>query len=190
MGDPKRRRKIYNSPGHPYQKPRLESELIVVGRYGLRNKKELWKARTQLGNYRAQARALLAMEEEEREAREKLLNDKLVRLGIIEEGTPSDEILGLEVEVILKRRLQTMVLEKGLAGTVHQSRQLIAHRHIAINGRIITSPSYIVPVSEENSISYAPHSPYADEEHPMKNSLSKQVGLVEIPEKRSKYERR
>lgn len=190
MGDPKKSRKIYHSPGHPYQKPRLESELVLVGRYGLRNKKELWKAGTQLGKYRAQARSLLALEREERETQEKNLIDKLVRLGIIQEGTLSDDILGLEVEVILKRRLQTVVLEKGLAGSVHQARQLIAHRHIAIGGRVITSPSYIVPVKEEESISYAPHSPFLDEDHPLKTSLSRQAGLVEIPERRNKFERR
>ena len=190
MGDPKRSRKRYNSPGHPYQKPRLESELVFVGRYGLRNKRELWRARTQLAKYRAQARSLLALDQEERDEREKVLIDKLVRLGIVQEGTPSDDILALEVEVILKRRLQTMVLERGFAGTIHQARQLITHRHISINNRIMTSPGYIVPVKEEDIIAYAAGSPFVDEGHPMKTSLGKQVGLVEIPERRNKYERR
>lgn len=190
MGDPKRSRKRYKSPGHPYQKPRLESELVFVGRYGLRNKRELWRARTQLGQYRAQARSFLALEQEERDEREKILIDKLVRLGIIEEGTPSDDILGLEVEVILKRRLQTMVLERGFAGTIHQARQLITHRHISVKDRIMTSPGYIVPIKEEDVISYAPGSPFIEEDHPMKASLGKESGLVVIPERRSKYERR
>ena len=75
MGDPRRRRKKYNSPGHPYQKPRLESELVLVGRYGLRNKRELWKARTRMGNYRAQARSILALEAEEREEAEEELEE-------------------------------------------------------------------------------------------------------------------
>ena len=62
MGDPSRNRKKFNSPGHPYQRTRLESELVLVGKYGLRNKRELWRARTKLGNYRAQARSLLALD--------------------------------------------------------------------------------------------------------------------------------
>ncbi|MCY3411444.1 MAG: 30S ribosomal protein S4 [Candidatus Heimdallarchaeota archaeon] len=190
MGDPRKGRKQWHSPGHPYQKPRLETELVTVGRYGLRNKRELWKARTQLGKYRAQARALLALEAEERAEREQILLGKLTRLGIVTEGTPSDEILALEVEVILKRRLQTLVLEKGFAGTIHQARQLIAHRHIAINGRILTSPGYMVPVNEEDSISYSENSPFIAEDHPMKQSLSRDVGLIELPERRPKYERR
>ena len=115
MGDPRKRRKQYNSPGHPYQKPRIEAELVLVGRYGLRNKRELWKARTLMGKFRAQARSILALQEEEREVQENLLISKLSRLGIVQEGTTSDEILGMEVEAILKRRLQTLVVENGLA---------------------------------------------------------------------------
>jgi small subunit ribosomal protein S4 len=190
MGDPKKRKKRYNSPGHPYQKPRLESELLIVGKYGLRNKKELWKARTQLGNYRAQARSFLALADDERFEHESILINKLVRLGIIEDGTPSDEILGLGVDVILKRRLQTLVVEKGLAGTIHQARQLIAHRHIAINEKIITAPGYLVPVSKENQIGYAPTSPFNEEGHPMKISLSRGAGLIDITERRITNERR
>jgi len=185
MGDPRRRRKKYNSPGHPYQETRLESELVLVGKYGLRNKKELWKARTRMGNYRAQAREILALEAEERDEREGILITKLARLGIVEEGTTSDEVLGMEVEAILSRRLQTLVLETGHASTIHQARQLIAHRHIAIGGRVITSPSYLVPLQEEDQIGYAPNSPfYNNPDHPtVKESLSREATLVEIPKK-------
>lgn len=183
MGDPRKRRKKYHSPGHPYQKPRLESELIIMGKYGLRNKREIWKARTQLGGYRSNARSLLALEEEEREAKEQILIGKLQRLGIVKEGASSDDVLSLEVEAVLSRRLQTRVLESGLSGTIHQARQLIAHRHIAINGRIITSPGYIVPVSEDDKIAYSNFSPFNDESHALKESLSRGVGIVEIPKK-------
>ena len=181
MGDPRRRRKNYNSPGHPYQKPRIESELVLVGRYGLRNKRELWKAFTRMGSLRAQARSILALEAEERAEQEAILIDKLVRLGIVEEGTTSDEVLGMEVEAILNRRLQTQVLEQGLASTIHQARQLIAHRHIAINGRILTSPSYLVPIREENQIGYAPTSPFFENHPTVKDSMSRDLGLVELP---------
>ncbi len=183
MGDPKRLRKKYHSPGHPYEEARLTSELVIVGRYGLRNKRELWRARTKLGRYRALARSLLALDPEERERKERILVGKLVKLGIISEGATSDDILGLEVEAFLKRRLQTIVLEKGLAGTIHQARQLIVHRHIALNNQIITAPGYIVPKSEEDNISYAPSSPFNDPNHPLKQSLSRETGLVEIPKK-------
>jgi len=190
MGDPRRNRKKFSSPGHPYQQARLESELIIVGKYGLRNKRELWRARTKIGNYRSQARSLLALETEERYAKEKLLITKLQKLGIISEGTETDDILGLDIEQYLKRRLQTLVLEKGFAGTIHQARQLITHRHIAINGRVMTSPGYIVPVKLEDSISYSVSSPFNQDDHPMKGSLSRESSIVEIPEEKKVVRRR
>jgi len=189
MGDPRKGKKKFNSPGHPYQKARLESELILVGKYGLRNKKELWKARTQLGNYRSQARSLLGLELEERVTREKVLIDKLRRLGLISVETETDDILGLEVETVLRRRLQTLVLEKGMSGTIHQARQLIAHRHIAVDGRVMTAPGYIVPVDFEDKISYSASSPFNDESHSMNASLSRESTIVEIPEKKVMYRR-
>ena len=76
MGDPGKNRKKFNSPGHPYQKARLENELIIIGKYGLRNKRELWRARTKLANYRSQARSLLGLELDIRVEREKLLINK------------------------------------------------------------------------------------------------------------------
>lgn len=189
MGDPGKRRKQYKSPGHPYQKARLENELILVGKYGLRNKKELWKTRTQLGNYRSQARSLLGLELEERVVKEKLLIDKLSKLGFIAVETETDDILGLEVETVLRRRLQTLVLEKGLAGTIYQARQLITHRHIAVDGRVMTTPGYIVPVTLEENIAYASGSPFNDESHSMNASLSRESTIIEIPEKKVSFRR-
>lgn len=190
MGDPRKKRKQYTSPGHPYEKARLESELILVGKYGLRNKRELWRARTKLANFRAQTRSLLALEEEEREDKEKILNDKLTKLGIIAVNTETDEILGLDVERILKRRLQTRVFERGLAGTFHQARQIIAHRHITVNGRVMTSPGYLVPIALEDTVEYAKGSPFADETHAMASSLHRESSIVEITVEKDDRRRR
>ncbi|MCQ4335807.1 MAG: 30S ribosomal protein S4, partial [Sulfolobales archaeon] len=57
-------------------------------------------------------------------------------------------------------RLQTIVFKKGLARTIHQARQLIVHGHIAIGGRRVTSPGYIVKKSEEDLIDFYPTSPF------------------------------
>jgi len=167
MGDPKRRRKTYNTPGHPYEANRLEAELVTVGKYGLRNKRELWKARTQLGSYRQQARSLLAHEPEERERLGKLLVNKLTRLGILAEGSTTDDVLALQVEDILGRRLQTRVFELGFANTIHQARQMIVHRHILFGEHAINVPSFLVPVKDEEKISIAKNSPFARADHPM-----------------------
>ncbi len=167
MGDPKRSRKKYTTPGHPYQKARLESELVLMGKYGLRNKREIWRARTKLGTYRKQARELLALEPEEREIRGKVILDKLIKLGILSEGATTDDILALDVEDFLKRRLQTRVYELGFAKTIYQARQLITHRHIMYDGHIINVPGFLVPKHMEKTIQYAPHSPFNDPNHPM-----------------------
>lgn len=184
MGDPKKSRKKYTTPGHPYEQARLESELVIVGKFGLRNKRELWNARTQLGAYRKQARALLALDPEEKERKEKILLSKLLRLGILKkEDATTDDILALEVEAILSRRLQTRVYELGLANSVHHARQLITHRHILFGDHIMNVPGFLVPIAEEHKIAYASNSPYNDPSHPMLQRIKAEQD-VNVPTKK------
>lgn len=139
----------------------MQKEIELVGRYGLRNKRELWKAETFVRVFRHKARAVLSLPEEARQKALKSIFDKLSRLGLVS-GEPSiDAVLGLSVEQVLERRLQTLVYRRGLAKTIHQARQMIVHGHIAIGGRRVTSPGYLVPVDEEPLIGYAPGSPFA-----------------------------
>ncbi len=168
MGDPKKPRKKYETPSHPYRMDRLQSELDLVGRYGLRNKREVWRAKSILGRWRAQARSMLALDEEERAIKERVLINKMARYGLLPESSTFEAVLSLEVEDVLKRRLQTLVYEKGLARTPHQARQMIVHRHIMVGDHIVTSPSYLVPTEEEDTIRYAPKSPFNREDHPMR----------------------
>ena len=167
LGDPRRLRKKIEGPRHPFNKTRIEEEMKYLGQYGLRNKKEIWKAQTILRNYRARARASLALPEHQAERERLILVKKLFHMGIMptEDGL-IDEILSLSIEQFLKRRLQSIVHELGLAGSPWQARQMITHGHIAIEGRKITSPSYHVVRGEEELISYAPSSPYNDSAHP------------------------
>jgi small subunit ribosomal protein S4 len=161
MGDPKKPRRKWESPGHPWIKPRLQREMELLGKYGLRNKRELWIAETMLRRVKHLARSLLALPEEEREKRLQSLVTRLYNLGILQtlNATVSD-ILNLSVEAILERRLQTIVWKKGLAKTLHQARQMIVHGHIAIRSRRVTSPNHIVSREEENYVSLYPTSPY------------------------------
>jgi len=46
MGKPKFSRKKYETPSHPWQEDRIKAENELVKKYGLKNKKEVWKART------------------------------------------------------------------------------------------------------------------------------------------------
>ncbi|MBS7645629.1 MAG: 30S ribosomal protein S4 [Candidatus Bathyarchaeia archaeon] len=166
MGDPKRRRKKYEGPRHPWQLDQLEAELRLVGEYGLRNKRELWRLKTMLSKIRGIARALLGMAEEERRERQAEYLGMLVKLGLLREGATIDDVLDLDVKDLLERRLQTIVYRRGLAKTIHQARQMVAHGHILVGERRVTVPGYLVKRDEESSISYAPGSPFNEPEHP------------------------
>ncbi len=162
MGDPRKPRKKWMGPRHPWIKERLIQELELVGRYGLKNKKELWIAATIARRFRHQARSLLGLPEDVRREREEALLKRLYRMGLVDENARLDDVLGLTAEHVLERRLQTIVWKKGLARTIHQARQLIVHGHIAIAGRRVTSPGYLVSRDEEDKIDYAPGSPFKE----------------------------
>lgn len=160
IGDPRRLKKKFRKPKHPYNKERILEELEFLGKYGLRNKREFWKMRTMIGNWRKLARESRTLSQEQAiEAQQELLK-KLNRLGILAPEAEFEDILLLTVEDILKRRLQTLVFEKGLATTVYEARQKIVHKHIAIGEKLINSPSYIVKRDEEDLIRFAASSPF------------------------------
>lgn len=167
MGDPKRHRKKYVTPRKPWDKVRLEREAQLVIKYGLRNKRELWRFENILRKYRRVARDLLSKvnlpgrEGEIARAKANAVIKRLYRMGILEENATLDDILNLTVEDFLERRLQTIVYRQGLARTIKQARQLITHGHIAVDGRRVTSPSYIVERDEETKIGFYPNSPFA-----------------------------
>jgi small subunit ribosomal protein S4 len=159
MGDPKKSRRTWEGPRHPWRKEVLIEESRLLGLYGLRNKRELWKAMSIIRYYRHRARALLAAPSEIREREERALIERLIKLGLLKEGAKLDNILDLRVDDLLERRLQTVVYRKGLARTIYEARQLIIHGHIAIKGRRIRSPGYLVTVDEEPYVDYYPYSP-------------------------------
>lgn len=147
-------RKQYERPKKRWSAQRIEAEKEVTGVYGLKNKREIRRAETLVRNKRANARNLLALEAEERGRKEKSLLESLIRLGVLR-GTPSlDDVLTLSTNDLLERRLQTIVMRKGLALTSKQARQLITHGHIAVNGKRVSSPGYLVKKSEETMVTY------------------------------------
>ena len=172
MGDPKKQRRKFDTPRFPWQTDALETELKLLGQYGLRNKREIWRHKTLLSKYRGIGRSLLGMSIEERRIQEKQLLDRLHRLGILPDEAALDDVLDLALEDILERRLQTLVFQKGLAKSIQQARQLITHGHIAIQGRRVSTPSYLVLKDEETKITYTPKSPLANPDHPLQSSIS------------------
>jgi small subunit ribosomal protein S4 len=147
----KRQKKKYEKPFRPWDRTRIEAEKKIKQNYGLRRKKEIWRAESILRNYRRQARNLAAKKDKEKE---KILLDKLVKIGLLNTGADLDDVLALNVEKLLERRLQTLTFKKGIARTPKQARQLIVHGHVAIDGRRVRWPGVIVPVSEEGKIKF------------------------------------
>ncbi len=171
MGDPKRQRKKYETPRFPWRTDVLQAELKLLGQYGLRNKRELWRHRTMISKFRGIARSLLGMPTEQRKKLETELLNKLHRLGILSEKVALDDVLDLSIEDLLERRLQTIVFRKGMSKSIYQARQLITHRHVTIGGRKVCSPSYLVLRDEEALIAYAPTSPLSNSKHPLRASV-------------------
>lgn len=152
MGDPRKQRKSYDTPSHPWRKDRIEKEKELVRKYGLKNKRDVWKAGSRLRQIRGIARSLLGSHGEQARKEEVQLMTKLQKLGLLRGEADLDSVLGLTIEDILERRLQSLVHRKGLARSPKQARQLVVHGHIRVGGRRITSPSYLVPVEQEETI--------------------------------------
>ncbi len=154
MGDPKKGKKKYSKPRKSFQKERMMKEKTIKESYGLKNKKEFYRAESIIRAKRATARKLLALDLEKRLKKEKELLDSLKKIGILNDKPALDDVLTLTPEALLERRLQTIVWRKGLANTTKQARQFITHGHIAIKGNKVNIPSYLVNAEEEKSIAY------------------------------------
>jgi small subunit ribosomal protein S4 len=172
MGDPRSQKKKYVSPKRPFDTDRFEQELQLVGTYGLRNKKELWMHKTELSNYRRQARQLLALPPSERAQLEKELIEKLSRINILSGDLTLDNVLNLTLENLLERRLQTIVFRKGLAASMHHARQLVTHGHIGLNNYRVTTPARFITAAEEEHITYTTKSALNDQSHPARIAAS------------------
>jgi len=170
LGDPKFPRKKYSRPSHPWEAERIKSENELLSKYGLKNKKELWRAQSFLSSVRGRARELQALVRyESRQAikeRDELIA-RLGRLGLMPlEGASLDDVLALDVEAVLSRRLQTIAYVKGLAFNPRQARQFIVHGHMAVKGRTVRVPGYLVTRSDEETIAYDTRSPISHDLHP------------------------
>ena len=174
MGDPKFPSKHYNTPSHPWQKVRIEEERILTQQYGLKNKKEIWKANTKIRSMRRQARKLTATSGDEQAQKEKsLLLSKLNRLGMLEQESGLEDVLRMTPENILDRRLQTQVYLQGLASTAKQARQLIIHGHISVEGAVTRVPGMLVTKLQEKNITYSPASALNSDLHPVRPGAHK-----------------
>jgi len=169
MGDPRSSRRKFDAPSHPWKTARIQEEHDIKKTYGLKNMREIWKGKFMLRSCRQQARSLLAASRDpspQVTKEMKQLVDRLLALGLIPADSTLDDILALNVEDVLNRRLQTVVYRKGLSHTIKEARQLIVHGHISIADARVTIPGYLVKKTEEEFITISGTSPLADEAHP------------------------
>lgn len=149
MGDPRKQQRKYEKPFRPWDDQRMEDEERLMDRYGLKRKKEIWKAQSLLRQVQRQARELAAEEDEEKT---KKLKNKVENMGLTGEDPSIDNILELRIEDILDRRLQSIVDSQGFANTPKQARQFIVHGHVRIDDKRMEYPSFLVPEGLENEI--------------------------------------
>ncbi len=147
----------YEKPKEPWSEELLSSEREVMKKYGLRRKKELWRAQATLTAYKNQAKHLIAKKNDKdlaakkNEKKQAVLFEKIRSVGLLE--TPTlDDILALSIDNLLARRLQSFVLSLNLAKTHRGARQAIVHGHVRIDGKKVTFPSYTVKTAEEGKI--------------------------------------
>lgn len=146
MGDTKRKRKTFSRPRKLYDRVRIDAENVLVKKYGLKNKREIWKAKTLVSKFRRTAKSLIGEDLKE----QKEFFDKLNNLGMNVTGIP--DVLALTEQDIFERRLQTFLFKKKLANTVKQARQLIVHKNVLVDGNVVNVPSFVITKDLEDKI--------------------------------------
>jgi len=146
MGDIKRKRKLFSRPKKLFDRVRMDEENVLIEKYGLKNKREIWKAKTVVSKLRRRAKMLISKEIKEQQS----FFDKLNKMGL--KISNVSDVLALTEEDIIKRRLQTFLFKKKMANTVKMARQLIVHKSVLVNGVVVNIPSFVVTKELEDKI--------------------------------------
>ena len=158
---PKRNTKKYSRPRKIFDAALIKEENDLIKKYGLKNRKEVWKAGFVISKIRNIAKDLITASDKDKEEFIKRQAAKGFAVSTIA------EVLGLSKEDYLKRRLQSIIVQKGFAKTPNQARQFITHKHVKINGDAIDSPSHLTTLEEEMNLE-------VDLKMPPKETISKE----------------
>ena len=183
MGDPRKARKQYAKPPHPWNKTRIGEEKALIKEYGLKNKKEIWKMTAVVSKFSKQSKKLSTDNSTQGELEKQQMMARVQKLGLLPAGSVTADVLDLKVADVMERRLQTILCKKRLARSVKQARQFIVHGHVIINGTKMTVPSYLVPIAEESQIDFVDNSSLANEDHPERKIEEKEEIKTELTEK-------
>ncbi|HDL02400.1 MAG TPA: 30S ribosomal protein S4 [Candidatus Pacearchaeota archaeon] len=147
MGDIKKKRKMFSRPKKLYDRTRMDEEDVLVKKFGLKNKREIWKAKSAVSKLRRRAKGLIGKDIEEQRA----FFEKLNKIGF--KIVDISDVLALTEEDIFARRLQTFLVGKKLATTTKGARQLIVHKNVLVDGDVVNIPSFVVTRELEDKIS-------------------------------------
>merc|ERR1712232_123583 len=159
----RKRSKTSKTPRRPFEKERMDAEMRILGEYGLKNKREIWRVQYVLSKTRAAARDLLTRDEKDpkRLFEGAALLRRLHRMGVLEsDKNELDYVLGLQTQNFLDRRLQTLVVKLGHAKSMHHARVLVRQKHIRVGDQIVDVPSFMVRLDSEKYIAVSERSPY------------------------------
>ncbi len=154
MGAPRRNRRKYDKPKDMWNLERINADNALINEFGLKNMRELWKVQTELSRLRSNIRQLLSGSSTQNDIVQSNMLARLSKYGMANRDSTLDSLLDLKENAFLSRRLQSLVFKKGLAKSMKQARQLITHGFIAVNGKRINRPGYLVSVDEEARIGY------------------------------------
>ncbi|KAJ9090068.1 ribosomal 40S subunit protein S9B [Entomophthora muscae] len=142
---PRNYSKTAKVPRRPFESERIDQELKLVGEYGLRNKREIWRIGYTLSNIRRAARELLKLDE--KDTRRLFEGNALIR-----------RLISLRISWSVVFRLK--FLNSDLLNLIHHARVLIRQRHIRVGKQIVTVPSFVVRLESQKHIDFALTSPY------------------------------
>ena len=166
MGDPRKLRKKYQTPVHPWNKTEIDESKKFKSEFGIRNRKELLKAETFLKKYKDIAKRLTADKSAQGQKEKQQVLDKFQRYGLLPAGSELHNILNIDLSTVLERRFQSILVKLGHAKTMPQARQFVVQRHVFVGNKGITSPTKLLTLEEESQIRFKPTSKLADDNHP------------------------
>merc|ERR1712203_1283352 len=143
---------IKRQPKNNFDKVSFDREIFLIGDYGIKNKKEIYRYCSLISKIRNAARILIKSDlceiNNNRKAHE--FKRKLVKVGILDSDYCCfQKLFSININFFLSRRLQTIVRNNGISISIHNSRVIIRQKHILVEKVLVHFPSF--QVKNDNS---------------------------------------